>query len=218
MISAVLFDMDGTLLDTALDFETAINQLLISEGCEPLTNNSVHSYVTDGSVGIIRAIFNKEPSDPDFSRLQQQLLTNYSLCLAQKTRLFSGLKDSLDLLDRRQIPWGIVTNKPAKYAEPIVAAKTPNCAVLICPDHVEAAKPNPEGLFLAASKLNVEPENCLYIGDHQRDIEAGQAAGMDTVAVGWGYIDHRVEDINEWNATYVIHETSELIPVLTNYL
>lgn len=218
-ISAVLFDLDGTLLDTALDFETATNQLLVSEGLNPLSRGEISLHVTNGSIGIIKSLFNITVTDsPEFLRLQNQLLANYRLCMTEKTRLFPGLKSSLELVRQKQIPWGIVTNKPSEYAEPIVAAKTPDCAVLICPDHVKVAKPDPEGMFLATEKLGVKSENCIYVGDHRRDIDAGKAAGMDTVAVGWGYINHDEEDLNDWGATHIICEPADLLPVLNNYL
>lgn len=218
MISAVLFDLDGTLLDTALDFQTATNQLLTTEGMAPLGQGGIRPHVTNGSVGIIRSVFGIETSNPDFSRLQEQLLTNYRACLIDKTSLFPGLKSSLELLKEKSIPWGVVTNKPFLYAEPIVKTLLPDCAVLVCPDHVKGSKPDPEGLFLATSELGVEAKNCLYIGDHKRDIDAGRAAGMETIAVGWGYIDHDEENPDSWNATHVISEPADLAPVLTNYL
>jgi len=142
MISAVLFDLDGTLLDTAQDFQTATNQLLMAEGLEPLPEGLISTYVTNGSAGIIHSIFEIETSNPDFKRLQGQLLDNYRACLIEKTCLFPGLESSLEILQQKQIPWGIVTNKPSLYAEPIVEAILPQCAVLVCPDHVKLAKPD----------------------------------------------------------------------------
>ena len=220
MIAAVLFDLDGTLLDTALDFETATNQLLVSEGRRPLAPGGIRTFVGNGSVGIIQAIFNIEPDiGSEFSRLQQQLLANYRNCLTEKTCLFRGIESSLNLLRKNQIPWGIVTNKPSEYAEPIVQALIPDCAVLICPDHVKTGKPDPEGLLLAAKNLEVTPEACLYVGDHRRDIDAGSAAGMDTIAIGWGYIDHDNENLDDWGASHVICQAEDLESLLThNYL
>ena len=217
MISAVLFDLDGTLLDTAQDFQTATNELLMAKGQQPLGEEGIRPHVTNGSIGIIRSVFNLEVSNPDFKPLQQQLLANYQACMTDKTCVFPGLESSLEFLRQKQIPWGIVTNKPYQYAKAIVEALVPECSVLVCPDHVKITKPDPEGLFLATKKLNVAPERCLYIGDHKRDIDAGAAAGMDTVAVGWGYINHEVEDIEDWNATHLICKPSELLGILENY-
>lgn len=215
MISAVLFDLDGTLLDTAPDFETATNQLLEDEGLARLPLGGIRTHVTNGSVGIIRSIFNLEPGDPAFERLRNQLLNYYRACLTEKTHVFPGLETSLSLLKEQQIPWGIVTNKPSEYAEPIVETLLPDCAILICPDHVQQPKPDPESLFLACARIGVNAENCLFIGDHKRDIDAGRAAGMETVAVAWGYIDHDREDLENWQATHLIGEPVQLTEILT---
>lgn len=217
-LSAVLFDLDGTLLDTALDFETATNQLLVSEGRAPLEKGAIRAYVTNGSYGVVCAAFELEQEHPDFLRLQEGLLANYRACMTEKTKLFSGLESSMALFEDRQMPWGIVTNKPVQYAEPIVKAILPSCSVLICPDHVRITKPDPEGLMLAADRLQVRPENCVYVGDHRRDIDAGNSAGMDTVAVSWGYIDQDQEKLSDWGATHLISDPSELAPLLTTYL
>lgn len=217
-LSAVLFDLDGTLLDTALDFETALNRLLISEGLESLEQGQIRTHVTNGSAGIIRGVMGIEKDDPDFSRLQQALLANYRSCLTDKTRFFPGIESSLKLLKDQNIRWGLVTNKPVEYAQPIVDKIAPECAVLICPDHVANTKPDPEGMFKAASILNVDPSDCMYVGDHIRDIEASNAAGMISVAANWGYIDNQNEDASDWGADHVVDQPAELATLIRQYL
>lgn len=213
---AVFFDLDGTLLDTARDFETAINQVLIAKNRPPLNNGQIRAYVTDGSNGIIRAAFSIEENDPDFPRLRESLLENYFNCLTEKTCVFPGLQSSLQFLKENHIPWGLVTNKPLRYAQPIVDALVPECAVLVCPDHVTQTKPDPEGLFLAAEAVSANPTKCLFAGDHARDIGAGNAAGMFTIVTEWGYIDTEKANPSDWGADLIIKNPNELLNVIKN--
>lgn len=210
--SAVLFDLDGTLLDTALDFETAINRVLAEENRPPLPQEDIRACVTHGSLGLITAVFNIDKAHDDFPRLQKSLLTHYKSCLTDRTALFSGLQSSLDFLAAHRVPWGIVTNKPSQYADPIVAKLLPDSRVLVCPDHVNNAKPDPEGMFLACKKMGVEPQSTLYLGDHLRDIDAGKAAGSTTIAVGWGYVDSP-NDHRTWDADYCVDRPQDLQPL-----
>jgi len=217
-IDAVLFDLDGTLLDTALDFETAINDLLTQEGDAKIEEAEIRQYVTHGSKGIIKAAFKIEEDHPDFTRLQAKLLLGYKNCLTNKTKLFEGLESSLETLHQYNIPWGVVTNKPLEYAQPIMDTLLPESSVLICPDHVKHTKPDPEGLFLACKQLNIKPENSLYIGDHLRDIQAGNAAGMMTVGAAWGYIDPYKDRPNQWGANHVAMHPAALASIIQSYL
>lgn len=216
-IEAVFFDLDGTLLDTALDFQTAVNSVLEEENRTLLPEGAIREYVTHGSVGIINAVFDVDRDHADFPRLQQSLLSHYKHCMTDQTTLFQGLESSLALLKENGVPWGIVTNKPSEYAIPIVDALLPESVVLICPDHVANSKPDPEGLFMACKNVAVNPKNCLYVGDHLRDIQAGQAAGMTTVAVGWGYI-HQTEQYDRWGAEFIAHKPEELAAILEQSL
>ncbi|MBC6428480.1 MAG: HAD-IA family hydrolase [Cellvibrionales bacterium] len=213
-VKAVLFDLDGTLMDTAADFTTALNQLLIREQRPPLIKDEVRALAGDGSAGLIRAVFDIPDSDPESEPLRQAMLENYAACLTEKTRLFTGFADLLTWLDSRTLLWGIVTNKPLRYARPIVQKLAPACATLICPEHVAHPKPSPEGLLLAAKQLEVDARTCLYVGDHKRDIEAGQAAGMRTIAACWGYIDPQTDNPAAWNADYLIDRPADLQPLI----
>lgn len=216
-ISAVLFDLDGTLLDTAPDFETAVNRLLSTEQCSALKTDAIREHIGDGSAGIIASVFGLERQDPEFPRLQQQLLQNYRECLTDKTAIFNRLDSSLELLDQKDVPWGIVTNKPSEYANPIVRKLLPNCQVLVCPDHVSLPKPDPAGILLGCEKLGIPPSECIYVGDHIRDIQAGQAAKTRTIAVGWGYINPSDQPGN-WGANWHVNAPADLSPLLETLL
>jgi N-acetyl-D-muramate 6-phosphate phosphatase len=212
---AVFFDLDGTLLDTALDFHTATNLVMEAELRQPLDLATLRSWVTNGSVGIIQSAFDIEQDHPEFNRLRDDLLNHYVGCLTDKTQLFSGLDKTLELLEGNGIPWGVVTNKPVRFSKPIIELLTPGCATLVCPDHVVLTKPDPEGLFIAAKDVSANPERCLYVGDHERDIQAGKRAGMKTVAVEWGYIDS-MTDPSEWQADYCIQTPEQLPDIVLN--
>lgn len=212
---AVFFDLDGTLLDTAPDFHTATNLVLEAEQLEPLDIATLRSWVTNGSIGIIQSAFGINQDHPEFSRLRESLLGHYVDCLTDKTRIFHGLEITMELLRDKNIPWGVVTNKPIKFAQPIIELLTPDCAALICPDHVQQTKPDPEGLLIAARELNADPEICVYVGDHERDIQAGKSARMKTVAAEWGYIDTETNPVN-WGADYLIQTPDQLPGIILN--
>ena len=212
---ALLFDLDGTLLDTAPDFITALKTQLRRHGREPMPNAIIRNCVTNGSVGIIEQGFGMPQDHPEFEALREEFLALYFNKLADKTALFSGLQQVLDDCTERGIPWGIVTNKPWKYTEPALTQLNlmSGAATVICPDHVAQPKPDPEAMYLACSQIDIAPANCLYVGDHVRDIDAGRAAGMRTIAAGWGYIEAG-QDIHDWNADFVVQQSHELHSLL----
>ncbi len=213
--NALLFDLDGTLLDTAPDFITALNRQLERHGRPAVPSSAVRTSVTNGSVGLIEAGFGLTPEDAQFENLREEFLALYYANLADKTALFNGLQSVLDECTNRDIPWGIVTNKPWKYTEAaLVQLKLmEEAATVICPDHVAEPKPHPEAMLLACSKISVAPADCLYVGDHLRDIDAGRAAGMRTIAAGWGYIEAG-QDIQKWQADWVVEESHQLHSLL----
>ena len=212
---ALLFDLDGTLLDTAPDFITALKTQLRRHGREPMPDSMIRNCVTNGSVGIIEQGFGMPQNHPEFEPLREEFLALYFDNLADKTALFSGLQQVLDDCAERGIPWGIVTNKPWKYTEPALTQLNlmSGAATVICPDHVAQPKPDPEAMYLACSQIDIAPANCLYVGDHVRDIDAGRAAGMRTIAAGWGYIEAG-QDIHDWNADFVVQQSHELHSLL----
>jgi len=212
---ALLFDLDGTLLDTAPDFITAINKQLKRHGRNPLVGDAIRTSVTHGSIGIIESVYNIKQDHPEFEPLKEEFLQLYLDNISEKTGLFDGLRQVLDSCKERNIPWGIVTNKPLKYTAPLMAdlGLEKQSATTICPDHVANPKPDPEALILACSQINIAPKNCIYIGDHVRDIQAGKSAGMPTIAAQWGYIEE-FEDVTQWQADMVVKKSTDLHSLL----
>jgi 2-phosphoglycolate phosphatase len=212
---ALLFDLDGTLLDTAPDFITALNRQLALHDLSSLPDEAIRLSVTNGSVGLIEAGFGMPQDDPRFEPLRAEFLELYFANLADRTALFEGLQPVLDKCVSSDIPWGIVTNKPWHYTESTLLQLDlmAGAATVICPDHVTHPKPDPEALFLACSEIATAPADCLYVGDHVRDIVAGRDAGMRTIAAGWGYIDGD-EDILSWQADWVVDQSQQLYSLL----
>ena len=212
---ALLFDLDGTLLDTAPDFITAINAQLKRHGHNPLIGDVVRTSVTHGSIGIIENVYNIKQDHPEFELLKEEFLELYLSKISEKTGLFDGLRQVLDSCEERNIPWGIVTNKPLRYTTPLMAdlGLDKQSATTICPDHVANPKPDPEALILACSQIKIAPSDCIYIGDHIRDIQAGKSAGMRTIAAGWGYIEE-FENITQWQADWVVEKSADLNSLL----
>jgi 2-phosphoglycolate phosphatase len=212
---ALLFDLDGTLLDTAPDFITALNRQLALHDLSSLPDEAIRLSVTNGSVGLIEAGFGMPQDDPRFEPLRAEFLELYFANLADRTALFEGLQPVLDKCVSSDIPWGIVTNKPWRYTESTLLQLDlmAGAATVICPDHVTHPKPDPEAMFLACSEIATAPADCLYVGDHARDIVAGRDAGMRTIAAGWGYIDED-EDILDWQADWVVDQSQQLYSLL----
>ena len=212
---ALLFDLDGTLLDTAPDFITALNRQLALHDLSSLPDEAIRLSVTNGSVGLIEAGFGMPQDDPRFEPLRAEFLELYFANLVDRTALFEGLQPVLDKCVSSDIPWGIVTNKPWRYTESTLLQLDlmAGAATVICPDHVTHPKPDPEALFLACSEIATAPADCLYVGDHVRDIVAGRDAGMRTIAAGWGYIDGD-EDILDWQADWVVDQSQQLYSLL----
>lgn len=208
---AVLFDLDGTLLDTAPDFVTALNRMLVEKGLESINPDIIRAAVTNGSAGLITLAFGLKPEDVEFEPLRQQFLSYYRGCLTENTRLFPGMEAVLGKLAQHDIPWGIVTNKPALYTNAIIEnlwlPSQPQA--VICPDHVAKTKPDPEPVLMACKQLDVCPQQSLFVGDHLRDIQSGRNAGCCTVSAAYGYIDAG-EDPSDWGAHYLINHASEL--------
>lgn len=212
---AVLFDLDGTLLDTAPDFWPILNALRSTRGLTPLPYEAVRQQVSNGSAGLIQFAFNLTAEHADFETLRLDLLARYQQHLAVHSRLFPGLDHLLMRLQMANVPWGVVTNKPLRYADPLLTqlGLRTACRSLICPDHVKTTKPHPEGLLLACQQLQVEPSQVLYVGDHQRDIEAGLRAGMQTAVALFGYI---AEDDNPslWHAHFYAQDSHALEAII----
>lgn len=214
MFQAVFFDLDGTLVDTAHDFERAINGLLRTEGKPALPYAAIRNQVSNGGRALTTLAFGLTEQEPDFDARLAQLLDAYEAAISDQSQLFDGMDKVLDELRRQQIPWGVVTNKPARFTTPLMnTLRLDDACAIICPDHVKQRKPDPEGLKLAASLARVQTSHCLYVGDHRRDIEAGKNARMHTAAALYGYI---APDDNPagWQADFNLDTPLALLPLL----
>ncbi len=214
-LEAVYFDLDGTLIDTAPDFYTVLNTLLKQHGRPEVSYSAVRANVSNGARALTELGFGVGPEDAEFPPLLEQLLDAYEQHLAVDTCLFLGMAETLDWLEANGLPWGIVTNKPSRFTGPVLAGLglAQRVGAVICPDHVKQRKPDPEGLLMAAGRDGVDPGNCLYVGDHLRDIQAAQNAGMATAVAAFGYIDAD-DDPHGWQADYYLEQGSDLLPLL----
>ncbi|MEN0038888.1 MAG: HAD-IA family hydrolase [Cellvibrio sp.] len=218
-IRAVMFDLDGTLLDTAPDFIVVVNQLLTEQQRPTLAPDIIRAGVSNGSKALIKLAFGIEENDAQFEPLRHRLLELYLAHIAVFTVPFPGINSLLDKLADNNIAWGIATNKPATYTLPLMAALDiqPAPRSVICPDHVARSKPDPESLFLASKQLGCAPEEIIYIGDHKRDIDCGKGAGSITIAAAYGYLDADENPAN-WNADYCVNHADEIWPIVEKYL
>jgi 2-phosphoglycolate phosphatase len=213
-LKAILFDLDGTLLDTAPDFIVCVNRLRANHGQPPLADQIIRADVSNGARALTRLATGLDDEDPILEARRLELLSIYLQILGQHSTLFPGMADSLRWIESQGLAWGIVTNKPSTFTSPLLASLalpfTP-CSV-VCPDHVSRSKPDPEPMLLACVQCGCDPSEAIYLGDHARDIEAGRAAGMVTASCEWGYIGPD-EDIAQWGADHRI-ATADAIPTL----
>ena len=214
-VHAVLFDLDGTLVDSALDLGGAGNDLRERRGLPPLPLEVFRPLTGTGARGMLRVALGTTPEDADFEALKDEYLAIYATRLTRLTRVFDAMAPVLDALDAAALPWGIVTNKHSRFAEPVVAGTglAGRSRVLVCGDTTARAKPFPDPLLEAARRLAVDPAHCLYVGDDLRDIQAGRAAGMGTVAAAWGYLGDG-EPIEAWGADHLAHTPAGLLELL----
>ncbi len=218
-LAAVLFDLDGTLLDTAPDFITSLKIVLTKHKQALPSDEAIRNSVSHGARALITLGFKLEEGDENFETLRQELLTAYEQHIADQTALFDGLENVLQQCEQLNIPWGIVTNKPELYTSKVLQALnlSERSKTTVCPDHVTHTKPNAEPMLLACSQLQCEPTDVIYVGDHRRDIDAGKNANMVTVAAAYGYIDDN-DPVNSWNADYTINHPSELTAIINQFL
>lgn len=211
MTEGVFFDLDGTLADTAPDLARAANLVLAEHGRAPLPLTELRPHVSSGARGMLKATFGITPEDPRFSALCEQFLQHYANALCVETRLFAGMESLLDTLERAAIPWGIVTNKQSRFTDPLITALRlhERACCVISGDTAARPKPAADPLLLACERSGLKAHNCIYVGDDRRDIIAGQAAGMRTIAVSYGYlgVEHPIET---WGADDIVHSPAEL--------
>lgn len=215
-LAAVMFDLDGTLLDTAPDFVVALNRLRAEQQLPALPAARIRQSVSNGARALVELGFNVREGEPGYEPLRERLLDLYMRDIARHTRLFPGMESLLAALAARGIPWGLATNKPALYTEELLRHLPLEPGLVVCPDHVTRRKPDPESLLLAASHFGCEPGQMVYLGDHQRDIDCGRRAGALTIACGFGYIESGDSAAN-WRADYVVASGEEIWPLLERH-
>jgi N-acetyl-D-muramate 6-phosphate phosphatase len=185
---AILFDLDGTLADTAPDLAAAINLLETERGLPPTPYSRLRPVTSGGAPGLIKVAFGLKPDDDGYAELRTGFLANYAAALASASTLFDGVPDLLQGLQQRGLAWGIVTNKAMRFTDPLVPQiGLQHAACVISGDTTSHSKPHPAPLLEAARRLGLAPHECWYVGDDLRDIQAGRAAGMATIAATWGY-------------------------------
>lgn len=211
---AVLFDLDGTLIDTAPDMVRILQDMLTAHGRPALPYGRVRSVVSNGSLGLVKLAF-PEVSDARLRDLQAEYLDRYGTDVCRDSRLFPGLGELLRTLEASHRPWGVVTNKPERMTTPLLDALglLDRAACIVCGDTLPQRKPDPAPLLYGAQQAGFEPQAAVYVGDALRDIEAGRAAGMLTVAVEYGYIVDG-DSALDWSADHVAADTGELTTIL----
>ncbi len=207
-----LFDLDGTLVDSAPDLAGAANDLRAAHGLPPLPLAALRPMVGSGARGMVGIAFGVTPEQAAFAALRDAFLDRYAQRLLVDTQVFAAVVPLLDALDAAGRPWGIVTNKAMRFAAPIVEGLglARRAAVLIAGDTTPHAKPHPEPLLEAARRLGVAPAACAYVGDDLRDVQAGRAAGMTTLAAAWGYLGQG-EPVAAWGADHVLDHPGQLL-------
>lgn len=215
---AVLFDLDGTLVDTAPDMVAVLTDLQKDHGRSPLAYELTRSHVSNGAMGLVRLAF-PDVSDAERERLYAEYLERYGAAVCTASTLFPGLSELLDRLDEHEKPWGVVTNKPARMTEALLAelGLTERIACSVSGDTLPQRKPHPAPVLLACKMAGVPPEQAIYAGDAARDIEAGRAAGLRTVAAAYGYI-MQGDDPASWGADEMAGSTEELIRLVLEAL
>ena len=211
-VAAVLFDLDGTLIDSAPDLAGAVNHMRELRGLPPVPLAVLRAHAGSGARGMLGAAFAIAPGEPGYEALREEFLGHYEGCMLQHTRPFDAVPSLLDALDARRLPWGIVTNKALRFAEPVAKALGlwPRATALVGGDSTPHTKPHPAPMLEAARRLDVRPQDCVYVGDDPRDMHAGRAAGMATLAAAWGYLGV-ASPLHAWDADRVLAHPGELL-------
>ncbi len=211
-VAAVLFDLDGTLIDSAPDLAAAGNEMRVSHGLQALPYEVLRPHAGSGARGMLGAALGMAPGDADYEVLREEFLARYEARMLVLTRPFIAALALLDALDRHAVPWGIVTNKAMRFAAPMARALglLPRAGALVGGDSTPRTKPHPEPLLEGARQLRQPPQACIYVGDDPRDMRAARAAGMGGLAAGWGYLGPD-EPIHAWGADFVLDHPEQLL-------
>jgi 2-phosphoglycolate phosphatase len=210
---AILFDLDGTLADTAPDLAAAVNWLRTERGLEPTPYAVLRPTASAGARGMIGAAFGLTPADEGYEALRLQWFDRYQSAMAVHSTLFGGVQELLDGIIAAGMSWGIVTNKPARFTDPLIPQiGLAEAGCIISGDTTAFPKPHPEPLLEGARRLGLAPEQCWYVGDDMRDVEAGRAAGMVTVACTWGYCG--AVEPSTWGADYLLDTPTDLLETI----
>jgi 2-phosphoglycolate phosphatase len=217
---AILFDLDGTLADTAADLGAAVNLMRAERDLPPLPIEQLRRVASAGARGMLQLGLGIEVTDANFEDHRQQFLANYEQALCVHTHLFTGIAELLRELVAQGKYWGIVTNKPTRYTLPLLEPLfpvdlRPALTQVVCGDTTPHAKPHPAPLLYAAEQLNCLPHRCIYVGDDLRDIQAGQSAGMFSIAAGWGY--EGAHAIDTWGAEWIAPDVAALLQALSQH-
>ncbi len=211
----VFFDLDGTLADTATDLVAAANQLITARNLAPKQYEVLRPCASAGARGLIGGAFGIDPSHPDFIPLRDEFFANYEKALLVNSVLFEGVDHLLDQLDNAKLPWGIVTNKSERFTNPLtdLMGLRHRAASTVSGDTTAYSKPHPEPILHAARIANIDPSSSVYVGDDIRDIVAGKAAGMKTIAAAYGYCGCE-EPPKAWGADYLVRHPKELLQII----
>ena len=212
MITTILFDLDGTLVDTAPDLGFALNLQLKKHGKPPLSDAAIRPFASHGSRGLIGLGFGLTPLDASFIAMRDEYLALYDTVFTRSPVFLDGIADLLEAIESKGLKWGIVTNKPRRFTIPLIQSMglDKRAACVVSGDDAPQPKPSPATLLLACEHVGVAPRNCIYVGDAQRDIQAGQAAGMKTALALFGYIDV-TDKPAQWGADVTINTPNELL-------
>jgi phosphoglycolate phosphatase len=213
-LRCVLFDLDGTLADTAPDLIAALNRAIQKHGFLPVSSEQIKPLISYGAVAMIKQCTH-DNNEAIQAEILENMLEDYQRNIADQTKLFTGMDNILEIIENKGLKWGVVTNKRERFTNPLMAALklSDRAACIVSGDTTNNAKPHPEPLLAACEQAHVKPEQCIYIGDAAHDVEAGKAAGMKTLAATYGYL--KSEDIPEqWGADILINSPDEILPLL----
>jgi len=215
LIHTILFDLDGTLVDTAPDLGHALNIQLSRHGKSTLSDATIRPFASHGSRGLIGLGFGITPADASFLALRDEYLNIYDTVFTRSPVLLQGIAALLQVIESKGLKWGVVTNKPRRFTQPLIKSMglDQRAACVVSGDDAPQPKPSPATLLMACEQMNVKPENCIYIGDAERDIQAGKAAGMQTAVALFGYIDNS-DKPQDWGADVMLHKPEDLLDLI----